>query len=93
MILLKLRVERSPAIMRPVPLRREIFPLRFVAVEMTVGREAPASFASFRNDYKLPSAVSSRAEVHVVIAINVFSAIETQSREISGRNASYIIEA
>ena len=91
MILLKLRVERSPAAMHPISLRREISPLCFAAVEMTVGQVALVSSASFRNDYKLPAAVSSRAEVHVVIAVNVFSAIETQSREISGHNVSCTI--
>ena len=65
MILLKLRVERSPATMRAVPLRCEIFPLRFAAVEMTVGQVGPMSFVFFRNDCKLSSDVSSRAEVHV----------------------------
>lgn len=34
--LLKLRVERSPAAMHPIPLRREIPPLCFAAVEMIV---------------------------------------------------------
>ena len=58
---------------------------------MTVGREAPASSASFRNDYKLPAAVSSRAEVHVGMGVMYRDSIETQSREISGCNASYTI--
>ena len=71
----------------------EISPLRFAAVEMTVGREALASFVSFRNDCKLPAAVSSRAEVHVGMGVVCRDSIETQSREISGRNASYTIEA
>ena len=93
MILLKLRVERSPAVMHSIPLRREISPLRFAAVEMTVEREAPASFVSFRNDCKLPAAVSSRAEVHVGMESVCRDSIETQSREISGRNAFYTIEA
>ena len=65
MILLKLRVERSPAAMHSIPLRREISPLRFAAVEMTVRQAAPVSIVYFRNDYKLPAAVSSRAEIHV----------------------------
>ena len=53
----------------------------------------PVPIVYFLNEYKLSSAVSSRAGVHVGMVINVFSAIETQSREISGRNASYTIES
>ena len=71
MTLLKLRVERSPAAMHPIPSRREISPLRFAAVEMTVRQAAPASFVSFRNDCKLSSDVSSRAERHVGMGSDV----------------------
>ncbi len=59
---------------------------------MTVGQVALVSSASFRNDYKLPAAVSSRAEIHVGMGVVCRDSIETQSREISGRNASYTIE-
>ena len=51
------------------------------------------SFVSFRNDYKLPAAMSSRAEVHVGMGVVCRDSIETQSRGISGRSASYTIEA
>ena len=49
------------------------------------------SFVSFRNDYKLPAAVSSRAEVHVGMTTHVFSTNEALSREISQLNAACAI--
>ena len=71
----------------------EISPLHFVAVEMTVEEGSANVIVSFRNDYKLPAAMSSRAEGHVVMGVVCRDSIETQSREISSRNASYTIEA
>ena len=72
---------------------REISLLRFAAFEMTVRREARVSSASFWDDYKLLSDVSSRAEGHVGMGVVCRDSIETQSREISGHNVSYTIEA
>ena len=64
----------------------EISPLHVAAVEMTVGQAARVSSASFRNEYKLPSAVLSRTEVHVGMGVVCRDSIETQSQEISGHN-------
>ena len=69
----------------------EIPPLRFAAVEMTVGQAAPVSIVYFLNDYKLPAAVSSRAEGHVGMTTHVFSTNEALSRESSQLNAACAI--
>ena len=69
----------------------EISPLRFAAVEMTVGQAARVSIVYFLNECKLPAAVSSRAEGHVGMTTHVFSTNEALSREISQLNAACAI--
>ena len=59
---------------------------------MTVGTGSADVIVYFLNECKLPAAVSSRAEGHVVWEVMYRDSIETQSREISGRNAFYTIE-
>lgn len=49
------------------------------------------SFVSFRNNCKLPAAVSSRAEVHVGMTTHVFSTNGALSREIFQLNAACAI--
>ena len=79
--------------LRQVLLRREISPLRFAAVEMTVGREATASFVSFGMTASCLPLCHLEQRYMSVWEVVCRDSIETQSREISGHNACYTIEA
>ena len=84
--------EKSPAPLRRAPLGREIFPLPFAAVEMTVRRGGMAVIQGMGlQDFEYNSEMtedclapmSSRAGLHVVMGSWFFCPALTLSREIS----------
>ena len=70
-------------------LRREISPLRFASVEMTKWRVGVSVICPFEMTVCCLPPPSSRAEGHGGMGIKTSGAIETLSREISGRYAAY----
>ena len=70
-------------------LRREISPLRFASVEMTKWPVGVSVICPFEMTVCRLPPPSSRAEGHGGMGIKTSGAIETLSREISGRYAAY----